>query len=75
MFMFWLFPENRCISERTVKQGINSSYNSIKFCIKKKKKKNFHYVPKLSIGFNPPNMKSPYPPKMVALFPENVPIP
>ena len=37
IFMFWLFPENGSISERTVKHGINSSYNSIKFCIIKKK--------------------------------------
>ena len=36
IFMFWLFPENGSISERTVNRGINSSYNSIKFCINKK---------------------------------------
>ena len=36
IFMFWLFPENGSISERTVNvQGINSSYNPIKFCINK----------------------------------------
>ena len=38
-FMFWLFPENGSISERTVNRAFNSSYNSIKFCINKKKKK------------------------------------
>ena len=38
------------------KQGINSLYNSIKFCINTKININFnfHHVPKLSIGFNRP---------------------
>ena len=36
IFMFWLFLENWSISERTVTQGINSSYNPIEFCINKK---------------------------------------
>ena len=35
-FMFWLFPENGSISERTVKRALMVSYNPIKFCINKK---------------------------------------
>ena len=37
ILMFWIFSENGSISERTVNRGINSSYNSIKFCINKQK--------------------------------------
>ena len=36
-FMFWLFPKNGSLSERTRLLGINSSYNSIRFCITKTK--------------------------------------
>ena len=60
-FMFWLFPENGSISERTVnREGINSSYSSIKFCINKTKYINFHFrhVPKLSIGVKQNNAVS-----------------
>ena len=52
IFMFWLFPENGSISERTVNRAFISSYNSIKFCINKEKKNHIRHVPKLSIGFN-----------------------
>ena len=51
IFMFWLFPENGSISERTV-NGINSSYNPIKFWINKNVNFHFRHVPELSIGFN-----------------------
>ena len=38
IFMFWLFPENGSISERTVNRAlIVHEYNPIKFCINKKK--------------------------------------
>ena len=36
IFMFWLFPENGSISERTVNRAL-ISYNPIKFCINNKK--------------------------------------
>ena len=36
--MFWLFPENGSISERSVNRAlIVHEYNPIKFCINKKK--------------------------------------
>ena len=50
IFMCWLFSENGSIAERTV----NSSYNSIKFCIYNKTKNKIFFtihVPKLSNGF------------------------
>ena len=40
ILMFWLFPENGSISEQNWgKQGINSSYNPVKFWIQKRRKK------------------------------------
>ena len=53
IFMFWLFPENESISERTINRALIVHTTLIKFCIKKKKKKkkknhfHFRHVPKL----------------------------
>ena len=44
IFMFWLFPENGRISERTANRGINSSYNPIKFWINKENIKFFIFA-------------------------------
>ena len=58
ILMFWIFPENGSISERTVNRAFSSKIQLYKHSalIKKKKKTNNNksfspYVPKLSIGF------------------------
>ena len=53
IFMFWLFPENGSISERTFNSALIVHTTLYKILHLQKNNINFHFrhVPKLSIGF------------------------
>ena len=45
IFMFWLFPENGSISERTINRALTVHTTLIKFCINKKYINLFSFSP------------------------------